>query len=143
MPARAVEPWKITGLKEFQAGLKEFEDGLQKELRVVFNAAAETVAVAARRKVPTSTGRAAASVKAQSGQREAKIIGGSAKVPYFGFLDYGGKVGIGRSVSRPFRPAGRYVYPAFAAHRDQFGRDVAAGLVDLARRAGLDMDAGL
>lgn len=135
-----VEPWSIKGLKEFQGALKATETGMQTELRVVFNRAAETVAARARQKVPTTTGAAAASIKAMSGQREAKIVGGSAKVPYYGWLDYGGKVGRKGNTVRPFRRAGRYLYPAFNAYRDQVAADVSQGLADLAGRAGLQMD---
>lgn len=132
-----VDPIKVTGLRELQASLKAVEDGLQKQLRVVLNDAAELVAADARRKVPQRTGRAAQSLKAQSGQREAKIVGGSKKVPYYGFLDFGGRVGKNKSVTRPFRRSGRYIYPAYASNRDDVARKIADGLGELIRQAGL------
>jgi hypothetical protein len=132
-----VEPVKIDGLRQFQAALRSMEDGLQKELRVVLNAAADLVIADARPKIPRRTGAAAASLKARSGQREAKIQAGGSKAPYFGWLDYGGRVGPAKSVSRPFIRGGRYIYPAFSRNRAKVTDVMVDGLADLARRSGL------
>lgn len=131
------DPIKIDGLRQFQAAVRMMEDGLQKELRVIFNRAADLVIDDARPRIPTRSGKAKASLKARSGQREARIVGGGAKVPYFGWLDYGGRVGPDRSVRRPFIKEGRYIYPAYTRHRDDIVDIMVDGIGDLARRAGL------
>lgn len=137
--ALAPDPIKITGLKAFQGALKTMEDGLQKELRVALNTGAEIVADDARRRVPSVSGRARASVKAQSGQREAKIIGGSAKARYYGWLDFGGKVGPNKSTVRPFVQGGRYILPAFARNRAAVLGAIEEAIRDLAARNGIDL----
>lgn len=132
------DPIRIEGLRELQATLRALDGESQKLLRGTLNEAAETVAAGARRRVPTRTGRAKGSVKTASSQREARVKAGSAKVPYLGFLDYGGRVGIGRSVSRPFVRSGRYVYPAYDANRDSIMKGLSDSIGRLITRAGLD-----
>lgn len=135
-----VDPIKITGLREFQRGLKQMDGESQKQLRVVLNQAANVVATGAARRVPRKTGRAAASLRAQSSQREARVVGGSKKVPYYGWLDFGGRIGRDKSQRRPFVQSGRYMYPAFAANRDSIYKALQQALVDLARKAGLEVE---
>jgi hypothetical protein len=137
-----VEPIQVQGLREFQAALKAMDGNSQKKLKVVLDEASVTVARGAARRVPTKTGRAGASLRAQSSQREAKVVGGSGKVPYFGFLDFGGRVGRHKSVARPFVKSGRYMYPAFSANRESILRALQDGIVSLAREAGLEATNG-
>lgn len=132
-----IEPIKVAGLREFQRALKMMDGESQKKLRVVLNEAATTVARGAGRRVPRRTGRAGASVRAMSSQREARVMGGSNKVPYYPWLDFGGRVGRDRSVSRPFVQGGRYMYPTFSANRDSIYKALQKSLSDLAREAGL------
>lgn len=116
---------KVEGLVEFQRKLKAMDGQSQRELRVLFNEVAEYVAVGARVRTPVGkTGRARASIRALSQQQRAVVAGGSAKAPYFGFLDYGnvvhggrGAVGPGDSQRRTFMPRGRILYQAFDARR--------------------------
>jgi hypothetical protein len=138
--AAAIEPIKISGLREFQRALKEMDGETQKQLKVVLDDAARLVVGGASRRVPARTGAARASLRAQSSQREAKVIGGSAKVPYYGFLDFGGSVGRKKSVKRPFVTSGRYMYPAFAANRDSIYRALQEGIVKVAENVGLEVD---
>lgn len=137
--SRAVDPIKVTGLREFQKALKQMDGESQKQLRVVLNGASETVAKGAARRVPRRTGRAAASLRAMSSQREARVMGGSKKVSYYGWLDFGGRIGRDKSQRRTFVKGGRYMYPTFAANRDPIYRALQDGLADLARTAGLEV----
>lgn len=132
-----VEPIKVAGLRDLQRALKALDGESQKALRVVLNKAADLVATGARRKVPTRTGAAAASIRASSGQREASVKAGSKKAPYYGWLDYGGRVGRSRSVSRPFRPTGRYIYPSYDSQRAEVLDLLENELAELIRSAGL------
>ena len=135
-----VEPIRIDGLRELQAALRQIDGESQKKLRLVLNDAAELVADRARRTVPSDSGAARKSVKVKSSQREARVTGGSRRAPYYPWLDYGGRVGIDRSVSRPFRREGRYLYPAYRKeHGDVLAR-LEAGLADLVRDQGLDVN---
>lgn len=134
---------RIEGLKEFQGALRKIDADLPKKLRVLFNEVAETVAAGARRRVPTKTGRAKASIKVASQQREAIIKGGGNKAPYYPFLEFGNKVGggafVGRgdSVDRPYRQAGRYLYPTFSANRQSVEAAMEKKLNELVEESGL------
>lgn len=151
------EPIKIVGLRELQRALKQMDGESQKKLRLVLNTIAETVAQGASRRVPTRTGRAKGSLRPQSSQREAKVVGGSKKASYYGWLEFGGTVGRGRvaggakkraggatggkagSVKRTWIASGRYIYPTYAANRDSIQTALARSLAELAREAGLEV----
>ena len=134
-----VKPIKVVGLRDFQAALKDLDGESQKLLRVTLNEVAETVAAGARRRMPSKTGRARASVKTASSQREVRVREGSKKTPYVPWLDFGGRVGPNRSVSRPFIAGGRYLYPTLAANYDTIARQLDEGLTALARKAGFEV----
>lgn len=131
---------RITGLNEFVRSLKQLDNELPKVLRVTFNKAAETIVTEARSGVPTRTGAAKASVKARSTQSEVRIVGGSKKVPYYPWLDFGGRVGPNKSIRRPFLKDGRYIYASYFKHRDQLAGLLEVALIDAARAAGVEVD---
>lgn len=133
----AVDPIRIDGLRDLQAALRNIDGQAQKQLRVVLNDTAELVVRSARRKVPTGSGAAAKSVKVRSSQREARVVAGGRRAPYYPWLDFGGKVGRRRSVSRAYRNEGRYLYPAYSRHRRVILATLEKGVVDLARKQGL------
>lgn len=135
-----IKPIEIEGLREFQAALKQMDGESQKQIRVALNSVADVVTQGAARRVPTRTGAAKASLKSQSSQREAKVLGGSKKVPYYGWLDFGGRVGRNRSVKRPFVRSGRYLWPTVAANRTTLTAALQEALVRLARDAGLEVE---
>lgn len=140
-----VDPIKIIGLREFQKALRDMGQDLPRQLRVTLNSVAETVLGGARRRVPSKSGRARGSLKVASSQREARIKGGTTRVPYYGFLDFGGRVGRGRtgpntgSVRRPFIRSGRYMYPSYSANRATVHAALEQVLVDLAQANGLEV----
>lgn len=141
-----VEPIKIENLRELQSALKQLDGESQKQIRVVFNEAAEIIVEGARRLVPRGpSGDARASLKAMSGQREAKVVGGGRKAPYYPWLDFGGRVGRGRtglntgSVHRKFIESGRYIYPTLSRNRQEILETMAEGLARAARDAGLEV----
>lgn len=135
-----IEPIKITGLTEFQRGLRKLDSDLPKSLRLAFNEAANIVVEAARSKVPHRTGRAAASIKPRSTRTAVRVSAGGNKAPYYPWLDFGGRVGPKKSVRRPFIREGRYIYPSYTEHREEFQRVVEKALADVARSAGLEVD---
>jgi len=135
----AIDPIKVNGLREFQAALKAMDGESQKQLRVAFNRAADLVVAEAAPKVARRTGKAAATVRAQSSQREARVMGGSKKVPYYGWLDFGGRTGRDRSVKRPFIQRGRYIYPGYVRAYPQVMEELGRALADVARNVGLEV----
>lgn len=137
MTTNLIDAIEIKGIRELQAALKALDGESQKRLRIVFNEAAELVVAVAAPKVPTVSGAARKSVRARSGQRNAIVMGGSARVPYYGWLDFGGKAGNG--VRRYFQKSGRYIYPAYTAKRPIILAQLTDALVALAHDAGLDV----
>jgi hypothetical protein len=135
----AIKPTKIEGLRELQAALRAVDGEAQKQLRVALNTAADLVARGAARRVPRRTGRAAASLRPQSSQREARIVGGSKKASYYGWLEFGGRIGRDRSQRRPFVKGGRYLWPAYAAQRPQVAQVLDQAIVKAVQAAGMDV----
>lgn len=133
-----IDPIRIDGLRDLQAALRAMDGESQKLLRGTLNQAAETVAAGARRRVPTRTGKAAGSIKVASSQREARVKAGGTKAPYMPWLDYGGRVGRGKSVVRPFVKGGRYVYPTYFANRDSILKGLSDSIDKLITQVGLD-----
>lgn len=140
----AIDPIKVKGIRELQAALKDLDGETQKQLRVVFNRIAETVAAGASRRVPVRSGRARASVKVASSQREARIKAGGTRVPYYPWLDFGGQAPgnktHGARGKRRFVADGRYLYPTYSANRDSIRPALERELIGLARAAGLEVD---
>jgi hypothetical protein len=130
----------ITGLKEFQRALRDMDKALPKQIRLVLNDATELVLDWARPRIPTKTGRAKASLKARSSQREARVAMGGTRAPWMPWLDFGGEgKRPGRPPARQFIKAGRYLYPGLEARRDDITQKMSEGLDALGREAGLEM----
>jgi hypothetical protein len=133
------EPIHIEGLREFSQGLKRLDDDMPKVLRLGLNSVAGVVVDQAQPRVASRSGRARRSVRAKSTRTAVRVAGGGKRVPYYGWLDYGGKVGRSRSVVRPFNKQGRYIYPAYYANRDKFDVMLEDALIDVARQAGMEV----
>lgn len=130
---------KIDGLAEFTRNLKKLDSDIPKMQRVGFNAAAQIVIDYAKPRVPRRSGRAASTLAARSTQTSVRVSGGGRKAPYYPWLDFGGRVGKNRSVSRPFFSGGRYLYPALSARREAILEAVREALMDSARAAGFEV----
>lgn len=109
---------QVRGLRELRSTLRGIEKTLGPELRKGLNEVAEIVLDTARPLVPTRSGDARASLKAGSTEKAVQIKAGGTKAPYWGWLDFGGKVGRAKSIRRPFRTEGRYIYPTLTKRRD-------------------------
>jgi hypothetical protein len=133
------DPIKIEGLAEFTRNLKKLDSDLPKKLRVGLNDVAGVV-IGDIRGIPTKSGKAKRSVKARSLASAVRIVGGSSRVPYYPWLDFGGRVGRGRSIVRPFRKEGRYIYASYYRNRPRFAELLEAALVDAVRSAGIEVE---
>jgi hypothetical protein len=136
----ARETIQVSGLREFQKALRDMDRDLPKQLRIALNSASELVINYAKPKVPKRSGRAAGSLKVRSSQKQARIAAGGARAPYYPFLDFGGSVGPGKSVHRPFYTEGRYIYPGLKANKDKITQQLEVALTELAKSAGLEVD---
>lgn len=131
---------RIEGLAEFSRGLRRLDAEAPRQLRITLNGAADLLITRARPKVPRITGNAVASMKAQSTRTSARVTVGGRKAPYFPWLDFGGKTGIGGSVVRPFYREGRYVYATLAEIGPEIAALLDSGIRQVARDAGLDVE---
>lgn len=131
---------KIDGLAEFTRNIRKLDSDLGKAVRIALNEAADVVVGYARPRIPRRSGRAQASIKARSTGTAVRVQGGSRRVPYYPWLDFGGRVGRRRSVIRPFLKDGRYIYAAYFDHGDEFTEVLERALVDVARQAGIEVD---
>lgn len=134
-----MDPIKIKGLSEFNRALRKASADAPKELRVVLNESAGVVVRYAGPRVPTKTGRAAGSVRARSTRTASRVSGGSRRVPYYAWLDFGGRVGRARSVSRQWIKTGRYIFEGYHVNKLKFVDMLEAGLRRLAAGAGWDV----
>lgn len=137
MTAEAI---RVDGLAAFTRNLKKLDSDLPKALRIAFNGCAEVVVNDARQGIPTKSGKAKASVKARSTSTASRVVGGSNRVPYYPWLDFGGRVGKGGSVQRPFIKYGRYIYSAYFDNQSRYAGLVEQALLDVARQAGIEVD---
>lgn len=131
----------IDGLNEFIRNLKTLDNDLPKALRLSFNEISKLVVDDAARAIPTRSGAARKSIKARSTAKAARLAGGSKGVPYYGWLDFGGEGRVkGRPGPRPVKKQGRYLYAAYYKHRDEIPDLMAAALVEIAHKSGVEID---
>lgn len=133
---------RVEGLKEFSKALKAADPELAKKLRLVLNDVSSLVVDDAVTRIPRRSGRAARSVKAASTRTLARVSAGGARVPYYPWLDFGGRVGPGGSVERQFRRRGRYLYKSYFKLRDsgQFSKALEKALRQMGTAAGLEVE---
>src|SRR2546423_15587385 len=105
---------KVFGVEEVRLALARLVEKLPVALKPVLSVSASRAAAQARAGVPSASGAAASSIRAQG----AGITFGGSAAPYFPWLEWGGSVGRGKADHRPFIIGGRYVYPALAAAGD-------------------------
>jgi len=128
---------EIKGLKELRRDLGRVEPELKKGFNQELKTVADVVVRDARSRVPVRTGAARDSIRAVSGGNAIFIKAGKARVPYYGWLDFGGvleRIGGRRNTQRRRKKKhGRYIYPAIAANERQLVR-AAQKVFDRARR---------
>jgi HK97 gp10 family phage protein len=137
---------RVEGLAELRRALRQVDDPeALGELRRGLKDAAEIVARDARSRVPVRTGRARDSIRATSGGNKAYVIGGKARVPYYGWLDFGTRTprrGNRRSVG-PWSGSGvgpekgRFIYKAIDANDREIAREIERALDTALRRLDL------
>lgn len=129
---------RIRGLREVISALRRIDADIPGEMKEGMTNVAESVASRVRSKVPVLTGRARDSVKGRGGQSKASIVAGGRAAPHYPWLDFGGRVGRNKSISRPFIEKGRYIYPTIAEHDADIRRETDELLKGLIKKAGFD-----
>jgi hypothetical protein len=128
---------QVTGLKEFVKAIKQVDPEHAKELRKLLNRAADVIVREARPRVPQVSGRASSTVKPQSTQKMARVVGGGNRAPYYGWLDFGGWGGTKKQNYRPMIREGRYIYAAYHDKRQEFFDEAELSIRTAAANAGL------
>jgi hypothetical protein len=132
----------VDGLAEFSRNLKKLDADLPKALRLALNQSAELVVTGAQGKVPSRSGKARRSIRAASTRTEVRVRGGGNRAPYYPWLDFGGRVGRGKSVRRPFLKDGRYLYATYFKVKasGQFEDVLTKSLLGVVEGAGIEVD---
>lgn len=125
-----------TQMEELRAALREVSDDIGDLVASLLEDMARDIASTAGARVPTRTGRARASYQARG---MSLSIGEGA--PYVPWLEFGGKVGRKGSVSRPYSPKGRYLYPTIAGEFADFEARI-DDLISQATNGFLEVDGG-
>lgn len=113
------EPIRVVGLRELTRALRQTDAALPKEIRVAHNDVSGLLIAETRPKIPRRSGRAAGSLRAASTRKAVRVKAGGRRAPYYPWLDFGGRVGKGKSIKRPFLPDGRYLYESYYQLRSQ------------------------
>lgn len=140
--ADLIEPISVEGLRRLSRQLRQIDSDAPKALRLAGNEAAGIVVSAAKARVPLGPakgGHARNSIKAASTRTQARVSAGGTKFSYYPWLDFGGTVGPGKKSKRPFLKQGRYLWKAFADHREDVETRLRTQLEDIAQRAGLEV----
>jgi hypothetical protein len=127
---------RVRGIEEWRANLARLMSGLSDMADDVARESAQGVKRRARALTPVGpglNGHARSSINV----RGATVRGGSRTYPYFGWLDFGGRVGINRSVHRPYLRSGRIMFVAYRGERPLVEARMNRSLTSAARRAGL------
>lgn len=114
------------------------------EVRDGLKAAAGIVATDAKGRVPSVSGRAAGSIRPLVSGNKAYVAGGKNSVPYYGWLDFGTRnPRHGNPRSRgPWSgsgsgpKAGRFIYPAIKARRDDVVEAIGKGVDKIIKKEG-------
>lgn len=134
------EAIRIQGLAQFSRALRKMDADAPKALRVALNSGGQVIVDAVRPKFPRRSGRAVGTVKARATRTAVRVSEGGNRAPYVPWLDFGGRVGRGRSVKRPWMPEGRYLYDTYYDKKPQLADTLADALVGLIRDVGLEAD---
>jgi len=161
---------RIDGLREVRKALAATDRALPKELRREMAFEANVVVGHIRREIPSRSGRAAASVRAIGGSNRGGVTvdikAGGARVPYFGWLEFGGKlpdkrpngkkalasgggifaggassafgpVAFAKGAERAKVSQGRYIRPTVKRHRQELLRGLEGAFNRAKQKAGL------
>jgi hypothetical protein len=105
----------VEGTDDLRRASERAAGDLERVVRVVGQEAADAVLSYARPKVPSRSGGARGSLRTELAGENVAVVGGGGRGRHFGWLDFGGRVGIRGSVLRPYSASGRYILPGLRA----------------------------
>lgn len=133
---------RVEGDTELAARLKRANRAVPDQVKKIGLDIADMIAAFARRKVPLGPGRGGhvkSSIEGKVRRGLPVVDGGGPGWPYYGWLEFGGRVGINRSVFREKVPDGRYIVPTVVERRAQIEDLMEEGMNDLFRRYGIEV----
>ncbi len=131
---------RVLGNDELAKAIKKVQRAVPDEAKKIGLDVADMVAAFARRKVPLGparNGHVRTSLEGKVRRGLPVVDGGGPGFPYYGWLEFGGRVGINRSVWRDKEPDGRYIYPTVRERRAQVEDIMRDGIEGLMRRYGI------
>lgn len=134
MPLKA--ELQVQNLGQVSRALRAVGAEAVSDIKTLGAKAGDIVAEDARRRAPVRSGRLRDSIRSTGQARGAVVRGGKASVPYFGWIDFGGKRGSSRAI-RPFLRRGRILYPAIDARRKEVVEVYADGLRKIIKKHNL------
>lgn len=133
---------RVEGDQALAARLKAANRAAPEAVKKIGLDIADMIAAFARRKVPIGPGRnghVKSTIEGKVRRGLPVVDGGGPGWPYYGWLEFGGHVGINRSVAREKRVEGRYIYPTVRERHAQIDDLMNEGLADLMRRHGIEV----
>lgn len=133
---------QLIGDKALAKQIKGAARALPDETKKIGLDIAEMIAAFTRRKIPTGparNGHVKHTVQGKIRRGLPVVDGGDLAHPYYGWLEFGGRVGIDRSVFREKIPDGRYIVPTTVERRAQIDEMMADGLETMMRRYGIEV----
>jgi hypothetical protein len=135
---------KITGLGELRTALRAMGGNLDKAMGAELYKIATEVAIATQMAMPEITGHARGTVRPFVVRGGARVSEGTGESDdYVGWLDFGGHVGLHRSISRPVIKTGRYLYAQGLKLRPQTIMALDKAIDNAAKAAGLAVEGHL
>lgn len=126
---------RIQGLDEFRQSLAAVEPAAA--IQMATQAAGAAIIADAKARVPRDSGAAQASIRGEQTPAGFTVVGGGGRAPYFGWLEYGGRLRQGPD--RPRDRDGRYIGGAFKRYEPQLQPALEAALTDELESAGLEV----
>lgn len=126
-----------TGNEELARAFRAAARALPRETHQIAEDAAEALVLWTRAKIPLGparNGHVKYTLRATTKGPVIEVAGGDAAHPYFGWLEFGGRVGIDNSVYRERIREGRYIYPTLARRKGDIENLMMDGVVELLRR---------
>lgn len=130
---------RITGLRKVRLAAWKLDHNAPRALKDAATSSSNLLASKTRRRMPTGPGEGGhvkGSVKVVTSQTTAGVTFGGRRFPYAPWLEFGGNVGKGGSVHRPYLSSGRYLWVAYVTSKSSVENDLTHELASLARRSG-------
>ena len=102
----------VDGMDDYRDGLRQLGGQLDEALEDAGEDIADLVVLGARRGFKAVTGRGRGSIVARPDGGRPAVGYDTGRAPYGPWYDFGGRVGRGGNVFRPYKPRGRFVIPS-------------------------------